>query len=152
MKWLADIVASLIPSDEGDAQSVRMYRLRLALVACSAWLAVCLLVIPALFLGLPLIGRVAWADEVGDKITRSVTPIHRELAELKREIQAATAATNAALSETIYQEVLHLSRQRCAMPDPRERDRLATLIRARQLRYQQLSGDLTYAPPSCADL
>lgn len=152
MKWFDGIVAALVPSDEGDMQAMRVYWLRLALVACSAWLAVVAFVIPALFVGLPMIGRVAWAGDVAKEVSQSVTPLRRELAEMKREIQAATAATNAALAEAIYQEILQLSRQRCAATDHRDRDRLSALIRARQLRYQHLSGDLTYSPPSCTDL
>lgn len=152
MKWPGDIVSGLIPNDESDAQSLRVYRLRLALVACSAWLVVCLIVIPALFVGLPMLGRVAWADEMKGKIAESVLPIQQDIEALQHDIQAATAAMNAAIAETIYQEVLQLARQRCATTDGHERDRLSALIRARQVRYRLLSGDVGYSAPTCADL
>lgn len=152
MKWLADIVSGLIPNDESDAQSLRVYRLRLALVACSAWLVVSLVLLPALFVGLPMIGQVAWSDDVKARIAESVLPIQQDIEALQLDIQAATAAMNAAIAETVYQEVLQLARQRCATTDARERDRLSTLIRARQVRYRQLSGDASYSAPTCADL
>lgn len=156
IQWLTDLADMLLPADEASPSALRAFRLRVSLVACAAFVLNCVVILPALFVGLPLIGRVAWANEedahMSEKVSAAVAPVQRDIAELARKVDAQTSATNALLAEFSYRDVLQLLRRRCASTDERERDRLYKEIQAAQQRYRNHSGDLTFSAPRCVDL
>lgn len=156
MSWFGDLANGVIPTDDSDQRALRAWRVRIAIIACAAFLLVVSLILPALFVGLPNMGRVAWATavaaETDDKISKAVQPLQKDIADLRVEVKAQTAATNAVLAEIAYREVFELTRRRCKSADEPERDRLWRDILANAARYRQYSGIAEFDPPRCTDL
>lgn len=151
---LTDLPDKLLPPDDADVRGLRRYRWRMTLVACGAFMTVWGVVIPALTVGLPLVGRVAWADEVDRKIEQVVGPIRQDFANLKREANAAQAVNQRIqrriLMNQLAQQLRDLQRIRCADGQGEHTvDRLDDEITAAQDEYRELTGE-RYPLPPCA--
>ena len=140
---LATLPDKLLPGDENDPRSVKHYRLRTALVACSSFLSIVFIVLPALFVGLPKLGQVAWAGEVDDKIAKAIEPVlteQRAQGEVLKEIRIDQLAT----------KLRELHALRC-QADSYGRARVDREIDPAQRKYFELTG-YRYPLPACTDL
>ncbi len=105
-----ELVDALLPRDENNPASVRNYRLRTAFVACATCAVVFLFVVPTLVPFIPFMAKVAWADDVDDKINSAMKPVLQQLKEQNdalREIRKDQLATKLRELHTIL----------CATPD-----------------------------------
>lgn len=140
---LLSLPDKLLPDDENDPRSVKRYRLRVTLVACTTFLLVVFGVLPAMTVGLPRIGSIAWAAEVDDKIAKAIEPVlteQRAQGEVLKEIRIDQLAT----------KLRELHAVRCAA-DGTGRARLDWEIEAAQRKYVNLAG-YRYPLPACKDL
>lgn len=141
---LAELPDKLLPPDDADPKAIKRYRLRTALVACSAFLTVGAIVLPAMFVGLPKIGQLAWAGEVDDKIAAAFSPLDRRLTSIE-SIQIEI------LRGQYSQQIRDLHRARCTSTDEHVRRRMDGEIDTAQAKYRNLTGE-RYPLPACKDL
>ncbi len=109
----------LLPRDE-DPNAIRLYRLRVAVVACSAWMTLVFFVIPAMTTGLPNIGRIAWISDVEAQIKQvivdreSYTVIDAQKGkELQIQVEMLAAALRDDRADRIEQGVFTAKMQQC---------------------------------------
>lgn len=149
------IADKLLPSNEADPRSVRNYRLRTALVACSSFMLVVAIVLPSMFIGLPKVGQVAWSDEVDDKIKVGVDeasrPIYAELGAIKAEQSVQGEALRSIQLDIITQKLRELHALRCRTTDAHGREQLEAEIEVAQRRFRTITGD-RYPLLPCKDL
>lgn len=112
-------IDTLLPK-ESDPESMRLYRLRVAIVACSAWCTLFLVVIPAMTSGLPLIGRIAWETKVDEKIQKvmvdssSYTVLDVQRGEdLKKQVEILSVIVRDDRADRIEQGVFNAKLQQC---------------------------------------
>jgi len=155
---LASLPDKLLPSDEHDPRSVKRYRLRTALVACSSFLTVLLVVLPAMFTGLPKLGQIAWAGEVDDKIAEALGPVREEIGKvadkhraMAMDLEATRAMVRRVLIGNLAAQLRDLNRMRCAASDAAVRARAERDIEDSQQEYIGLTYE-RYPLPACKDL
>lgn len=152
---MKEILDNLIPPADANADRLQRWRLRLALVACSAFLGMLTLVM-ALTSGLPLVGSVAWADDVeksaDEKIAAVAGPIQRRLETLERAVESQTRATNSLLASLAASQVRALAARLCRETDLAERERIEQEIDRYRSEFSQYSGGREARIPPCRDL
>lgn len=152
---MRDILDSLIPPAEVEAERLRTWRLRVALVACSAFTGVGIVAM-ALTTGLPLVGAVAWADDAEQatdaKIAAVAAPIQRRLETLERAVEEQTRATNSLLASLAASQVRALAARLCRETDLAERERIEQEIDRYRGEYSRHSGGRDPRIPPCRDL
>lgn len=151
-------IDSLLPKED-DLDSVRRYRLRVAVVACSAWCTVMLGIIPVLTVGLPLIGRIAWEAEVDKKIQKvivnsdSYTVLDvRRGEDLQKEVERLATIVRDDRADRIEQSVFNAKLQQCQAVQQRR----SAIFWTEQLRlllaqYRRIMQKEILVP-SCAEL
>ena len=134
----------LLPGDENDPRSVKRYRIRTALVACSGFLLTVFVILPAMFVGLPKVGQIAWAGEVDDKIAAAISPLNARLTNIE--------ANQIELLRGWYSQRLRdLQAARRTATDEHVKRRMDNEIDDAQARYRGLTGE-RYPLPACAEL
>jgi len=142
---LTKLVDWLLPPDDPEPKQMRRYWLRLGLVACSSWLTMFLLVIPAHLWSLPIVGKVAFGGEVDEKIATAIEPIQEQLGKVTE------LAKNGA-AETLAQSIFVATKEKCAAQSEKK-SALFWTTRLIELRakYSRLTG-LEFPPLDCKDL
>ena len=148
---LASLPDKLLPSDENDPRSVKHYRLRTALVACSSFLLVLFVVLPAMTVGLPRIGTLAWAGEVDDKIEQATAPIKAQLGQIATQLATQEQIQKRILAGQLAAQARDLHRLKCTTTDDYTRARMERDIEDAQQEYRALTGE-RYPLPACKDL
>ena len=102
-------------------------------------------ILALLFVGVPKVGIVAWADEVDQKLQSALTPIHKEL-------EQSTSLSKETAAETVAQSIFSATKEKCvALKAGRSvvfwTDRL---IKLRE-RYKELTTK-EFPPIDCKDL
>lgn len=149
---LLGMVDRLLPSDESNPNSVRHYRLRVALVACSAWVTLFLVVVPAFIPWIPFPIKVALAADLDQKIAAAVAPIQQATADAARAQQAQASETRALKLQLLERDIFTAVIEKC------EAKRRGTGVRLRTERLQKLKADYlamighAYDEPDCSDL
>lgn len=130
----------LLPSNEADSASVRRYRLRIALIACTAlWLVAG--VLSMIGTGLPLVGRIALAAEVDSKIAQAVGPINAQLATITAQQAEQGEVLKQIRIDQVATKLRELRRIQCANHDEHASDRLDLELRRAQRDYYALTGE-----------
>lgn len=136
--------------DESNVEQIRQWRVRIALVACSVWLFVFLLLTPlltsAFFVGLPRVGSVVWASELDDKVDKSVrktiSPIVQDVAEVKAAVHELTKASNVSAAAALGNTIIQATREKCkATTQGRPGDAWADRILELRQQYRVLTGE-----------
>jgi hypothetical protein len=83
---LKGVVDSMIPKST-DEEELRSWRTRVALVACSAWLFLFLILVPLIFIGVPPFGSLAWSEDVERQIQKAIEPIQADVTDIKRKVE-----------------------------------------------------------------
>ena len=147
-----DLIDWLLPLDDADPQEVRRHRQRLTVVACSAWLTLFLLVLPAMIVGLPLVGKVAWASDLDQKIAAAVAPVQQAANDAAQSSQDQARETKALKLQLLERDLFTAIIEKC------EAKRLGTGVRVWTERLQKLKTDYAtmtgylYDEPDCSDL
>ena len=153
---LAELASSLVPSDD-KPETLRSWRIRMALVACSGWLAQVFIVFPALFLGLPMIGRVAWSDELAAAKQTAQLAAETSVAnsaaidKLTKAQAASTADVDDLMLTVLSQRIRDSIAARCRLPAS-ERSRITGEIENNQQLYMKRSGGQRAYEPKCNEL
>lgn len=147
-----EILDTLLPKDENNPASVKRHRLRVALVACASFMSLLFVVFPSLFVGLPQLGKVAWADEVDDKIAQVVEPIRRDVEVIKSAVGEAKQESLRTRIWLLGNEVFKARQEQCNAIKAGSGARFWT-ERLLELKseYEALAGR-TYDVPSCEEL
>lgn len=147
----------LLPIDDSP-ESLRLYRLRVAVVACSSWLLLYLGVMPALVIGLPMIGRVAWAEDMEDKVDQyhreTVMPIQRDVAEIKAAVESIKESISAGAMTSMRNELREMRRLYCRAREAGNSElarRYARDIEYSREVYEKTSGT-NWHMPQCEDI
>jgi hypothetical protein len=152
---MGDILDRVIPPADANPERLHIWRLRLALVACGGFLGM-LVIGMALTTGLPLVGSVAWADNVEKTSDRRIAavaaPIQRRLETLERAVEDQTRATNSLLASLAASQVRALAGRLCKETDLAERERLEQEIDRYRAQFSQYSGGHEARIPRCRDL
>lgn len=150
MNFLAGLLDFVNPPDHSPA-AVRNHRVRIALVACAAFVGLYGLVIPSTRTEMPFFGKVAMADEVDDKIEAAQKPLKADIADLKAASAVQGQRQRMLLVASMTSQMRDLNRQRCSTKDESVRVRAEMDIETAQQTYIELTGD-RYPLPSCRDL
>lgn len=147
-----DLIDWLLPPDDADPKAVRRHRQRLTIVACSAWLMLFLGVLPAMLVGLPLIGRVAWASDIDQKIAAAVAPVQQAANDAAKASQDQAKQTRALKMQLLERDIFAAITAKCEAKSRGSGVRFWT-ERVQQLKgeYQDLTGR-AYDEPDCSDL
>lgn len=121
---------NILPVDE-KPESVRLWRIRQALISCSAWSVIAFFILPALIglpFVLPMVGQVAWASDT-DKLNAKLKDIEVRM-----------------LAQSIYQA--------CEVKAQSQAKGLHSPYWQRQVRelkeqYFNMTGQSFELPPSC---
>jgi hypothetical protein len=148
---IATLPDKLLPTDESNPGSVRRYRLRVTLVACASFLTLTFLVLPAMTIGLPRIGSVAWGSEVDDKIEQAIAPVNAQLVEIKAQLDRGQEVQKRILQGQLASQLRDLHRLECTTTDEMTRSRMERDIEDAQQEYRTLAGE-RYPLPACKDL
>lgn len=149
---LLGMVDKLLPSDEANPNSVRNYRLRVALVACSAWVTLFLVVMPAFIPWIPFPIKVALASDLDQKIAAAVVPVQQAANDAARASQEQAKETKALKLQLLERDIFTAVIEKCEARRRGNGVRLWT-ERLQQLKsdYQDLTGR-AYDEPDCTDL
>lgn len=148
MSGMGDWIADFIPDDNAPPHKMRSWRKRLALVACSNWLYTFFALTPALvailIVGLPIFGRVAWADETERKIKSEVQAMIEPVVAEQKKLSATQAAQGdilkALATASLRLDICRYAARRLNEHDVSERARLLDQITEMLDRYRQYSG------------
>jgi hypothetical protein len=149
----------LLPDDE-DANSIRQWRIRVAQVACSVWLFTFLLLVPflvmALFTGLPRIGSVVFASELGNKIDaaveNAVAPIRRDVVFVRQAVDELIEGNKKAAAAALGNVIINATRERCrAVAQGRNADAWTDRMIELRRQYKDLTNE-NFMPLTCADV
>lgn len=136
-QWVTDF----IPDDASTPAVKRNWRKRVALVACSAWLYVFLVITPVLFTGAPLIGRVAYANEtdriIDSKIAAAVSPIQKSVEALDGKVNESNALLTELVVESLPRQICRQHSRREKERDAEERRRIGVLIKELMAKYEK---------------
>lgn len=144
---LANLLEYLMPADDSPT-AIRNYRLRMGLVACSAWLGLYLVIFQALLWPVPFIGQIARASEVDDKIKDAMQPVQAQLGQITTQIAQQDATLTAIRVDQIETKLRDLQRLLCEDGDDRARGALEREIEAAQREHRKLTGE-RYPLPVC---
>lgn len=111
---LISLPDKLLPTDENDPHAVKRYRLRTALVACSSFLTVLFIILPAMFIGLPKIGQLSWSSDVKGVVSTEVEPLKRDIESVKKSVETATRESLRTRIWLLGNEVFKARQEQCA--------------------------------------
>lgn len=141
----------LLPKDDSP-ESIRNWQLRVALVACSSWIMLYFVIIPAALTGVPRLGALAWARDVDQKVQEAIAPINDKIDRLEMAVTDQTETSNALLLELTEKTLTEMNRRRCSAPTTEDRDYWQSQMNKLKPRYLRYSGGISYEQRSCADL
>lgn len=167
MTMIDDITDHILP-DEDRPGTMRKWRMRVALTACSNWIYTFLILTPFLIMALftdtvPKLSGVVWAAEINNKIEKSVEtavqPIRQEVLEVKQEVsgvkeavEALTEANRASAAAALGNTIIQATRERCkTMSQGRGGEAWADRIFELRRQYRKLTGE-TFDPLTCTDV
>ena len=142
MSRFDDFTDALLP-DEKNPAAMRRYRMRLALVACSAWLMLVFVVLPALFTGLPMLGQVVWAQDGDERIQEAVAPVAAQVTRLEKQIGDVDQKTDALLLSQLRAELRDTRRLQCKAikaDDPERKTAYGKAMEGLQEQYKAIAG------------
>lgn len=147
-----DLIDWMLPPEDGDAKAIHRHRQRLTIVACSAWLTLFILVLPAMIVGIPIYGRVARAADIEQKIAQAVAPIQQATADVAKASQQQAQETKALKAQLLERDLFAAIVSKCEARARGAGVRFWT-ERIQQLKgeYQDLTGRV-YDEPDCSDL
>lgn len=147
-----DLIDWLLPPDDADPMAVRQHRQRITVVACSAWLMLYLLVLPAMIFGIPIYGRVARASDIDQKIAQAVAPLQQATEDVAEASQDQARATKALRLQLLERDLVSAIVSKCEARARGVGVRFWTeQIQQLKGEYQDLSGR-AYDEPDCTDL
>ncbi len=147
-----DFLNWLIPDSHATPRAQRMYRLRVALVACASFMLVYGFIIPAMFIGFPVLGQLAWANELNTKVAQAVRPIEQKVTAIEGKVDKLDLIVRQQLAVTLATQIREAKRRWCTMsPNSQERDRTQTDIDRLQEEYAGLRGQ-PYNVLPCTEL
>jgi hypothetical protein len=136
----------LLPDDDSPG-SVRMYRIRVGLIACSAWIVLAFFVIPAMITGVPKLGQLAWAGEVDKKIEDAMLPLREDNEATNQNLKALTEQTKINQSFLIEGQLHAAQRAWCESDKKGQRAPIAAQrIDELKKQYKKLTGEHPYIP------
>lgn len=147
-----DLIDWMLPPEDGDAKAIHRHRQRLTIVACSAWLTLFILVLPAMIVGIPIYGRVARASDIDTVVAQAVAPVQKAANDAAKASQDQAKETKALKIQLLERDIFNAVIEKC------EARRRGSGARLWTERLQQLKGayeDLTgrqYDEPDCTDL
>ncbi len=162
MGLIQDLTDGFIPDDDPEHPTedhrirVSRWRRRVAMVACSNWLFTFPILVPVLvtllFVGVPMIGKVAWSNEVGQlmdaKISKNNEPIFQQLSELKKVQRSQGEILLELATRSIRADICRYVARRATETDQGERTRLYDQITELRTKYKQYSGE-EFNPTDC---
>lgn len=145
---LADQLTDMIPDERATPEKRHRWRKRISLVGCSAWLALFVVIVPALvmlfFTGAPLIGRVAYADEtdtkMNKKISEAVAPLRDSIQQIDGNLKTQGALISKLVSASTAAQICKTVVRRNKEGDEEERRRLAEQLRVLKIEYMHHAG------------
>ena len=149
---LSSLPDKLLPSDENDPRAVRHYRLRTMLVACSAFLTVALIVLPAMFVGLPKLGQLAWSSDVRGALATEVEPLKKDIESVKKSVETATRENLRTRIWLLGNEVFKARQEQCNAIKAGSGARFWTeRLMELKAEYAAIAGK-EYDVPDCSEL
>ena len=151
MSWAYDvskaIIGLIVPPTRSEPGKLYLYRIRVTLVACAAFLGLMATwplatgMMPTIFEGF---ARTSSVENVYDKLTRNID-------QLKHRINALQDADDSHWANQAADSLLQLDQQRCALPAGGARQLYDQLIQDRLREYQHITGT-SYPLPDCRAL
>lgn len=144
-----------IPPRDADPQKLHRWRTFLGL-SVYGLLGSAGLVITAMFVGLPLMGRLAWAEEqdrkVDSKIQAAVAPIERKVDELASKVDAQNQISKAFLAKVAEDSLVDTFAKMCKLePFSEEWRKLNSDYQRFRDSYETATGR-TYRELACRDI
>lgn len=106
-------------------------------------LVICLTFV--LFIGVPLVGRVAWSDETGRqidaKITAATAPLAKQMGGITLVQEKQGKILNILAAESTREKLCRYAVRRITERDPAERYRLLDQIEELKKLYREYSGE-----------
>lgn len=147
-----DVLNWFIPDSHATPKAQRMYRLRVAMVACGSFMVVYGFIIPAMFTGFPVLGQLAWANDINTKISEAIKPIEGKVNTIETKVDKLDLIVRQQLAVTLATQIREAKRRWCALPaSSQERDRTQTDIDRLQEEYMGLRGQ-PYNVLPCTEL
>lgn len=140
----------LLPDDERP-ESVRNYRIRLALVACTAWMGVYFFVMPALVgfpYTLPVLGGVAYADSQDAKIQAAIAPLKQDISKINEKVDNLSAESRETRAVLLDNALVSAQKSWCeAYKKGVRATAIAERIRELKRKYKAVTGEDADVPP-----
>lgn len=134
--------------DESSPQEIRSWRRRIALVACSTFFIQWVVLMPALFMELPKVGQVVWADQVDQQIAALEKRTNEQMAEVKdrlnstdRKITEQSTILRQMRIDSMEKKLKDLQREWCLTTVRSTKELLDVQIADEMRRYRSLAGE-----------
>lgn len=159
---ISDLVTSFIPDEDPDdspevrRHKMRGWRMRLALVACSNFVFTFAVLVPVLvlllFVGVPMIGQVAWSKDqdakTDAKIALANKPLGDAIASLTKDKDEQWKILKILATASTRDQLCRYAARRMIEHDVSERYRLLEQIEEQKQRYTEYSGQ-TFDTADC---
>lgn len=145
---LPDLLDLTSPDANAPKEKLHNWHKRTALMSTFTWIAVFVILIPflasALFMSVPMLGRVAWEKDeeskVDAKITTVVNPISGKVDQLGTQLKAQSDLLSDQLARSLTYEICRAAARRSKEKDMNERQRLLSAIEDMRANYFKYRG------------
>lgn len=136
------LLTNLLEDNTDEAR--KKWRKTVGLLVLGLTLFCSAIVVPVLFTGLPVIGQVAWANDVDatidKKVTAAVAPISEQVTKLQAAVDQQGKSAKALLARLSGEQIDTLAKRRCKSSDIEEREYLSREINRLRDEFEETQG------------
>lgn len=150
--FIDKIIDYMVPDFSASPAAQRLYRIRIAAVACASFAITNFVVLPAMFLGLPMLGQLAWANDQNTKVAQALVPLEKRFTALEGKVDSLDSVVRQQWAFSLATQIKEARAVWCTAPaGSNTRTCAQDDIDRLQSEYQSLKGD-RYPVAPCSEL